>query len=376
MPATQDPRVAPLFRPLKIGKLELANRIAMAPMTRGYSPGNVPGDDVARYYRSRAEGGVGLIITEGTFVDHPHANGYPRVPAFYGAALDGWRKVVDEVHAAGGKIAPQIWHTGPSRRPGVEPDPSLPGVGPSEIRENGQLVVRKASARDLADIVASFGRAARDAKAVGFDAVEIHGAHEYLIDAYLWEKTNPHNDGYGGSLEKRTRLAVEVVKAVRAAVGPDFPVIFRFSQWKQQDYRAKLANSVDELSRVLGPISRAGVDIFHASTRRFWEPEYPGSPETLAALTKKITGKPVIAVGSIGLGYEFRGEATPSEAADPLRNPNNVDEAARQLTDGWFDIAAVARVLLSDPAWPNKLKEGRRSDIAPFTDDAFKSLVM
>jgi len=165
------------------------------------------------------------------------------------------------------------------------------------------------------------------------------------------------------------------VQAVREAVGPKFPVIFRFSQWKQQDYHAKLAYSASDLARVLTPISNAGVDIFHASVRRFWAPEFESGPETLAAITKKITGKPVITVGSIGLGYEFRGVVSQDET-DPFRNPNNVDEAAKQLSEGCFDIAAVGRALLSEPQWPNMIKEGKRSEIRQFTDAALESLII
>jgi 2,4-dienoyl-CoA reductase-like NADH-dependent reductase (Old Yellow Enzyme family) len=369
-----DPKVASLFEPITIGDLELPNRIAMAPMTRCFSPGNVPGQDVADYYKSRAAGGVGLIITEGTFINHPQANGYARVPAFYGKALDGWRAVVDAVHSGSGKIAPQIWHTGPMRRPGTEPDPSLPGIGPSEVVEDGNVVVRKATKQDIDEIVAAYAQAAGDAQRTGFDALEIHGAHGYLIDAFLWEKTNTRDDEYGGSIENRTRFATEIVRAVRAAAGSRFPVIFRFSQWKPQDYQAKLAYSESDLARVLGPISDAGVDIFHASVRRFWEPEFASGPETLALLTKRITGKPVITVGSIGLGYEFRG-APFQDDSDPLRNPNNVDEAARQMSRGGFDIAAVGRALLSEPEWPNLLRAGRRSEIRQFSDEALATLV-
>jgi 2,4-dienoyl-CoA reductase-like NADH-dependent reductase (Old Yellow Enzyme family) len=368
-----DPKVAQLFEPLELGRLRLANRIAMAPMTRCFSPKNIPGQDVAEYYESRAKGGVGLIITEGTFVS-PQANAYPNVPAFYGEALEGWKKVVEAVHSVGGKIAPQIWHTGPSRRPGMEPDPSLKGIGPSERTEDGKVVVTSATKAEIDELAASFGRAAGAAKRIGFDAVEIHGAHEYLIDAFLWEKTNMREDEYGGSIENRGRFAVQVVKAVRSAVGEEFPVIFRFSQWKQQDYKAKLGYNADELSRVLKPISEAGVDVFHASTRRFWSAEFEDGPETLAALTRRITGKPVIAVGSIGIGYEFRGSPS-EEGTDKFRNPDNVDEAARQVSEGSFDIAAVGRALLGDPEWANKLKEGRRSEIRPYSDEALASLV-
>ena len=374
MSENTDPHVASLFQPFALGPLALRNRIAMAPMTRCFSPGNIPGKDVADYYKSRTAGGVGLIITEGTVINHPQASAYPNVPAFYGKALDGWKVVVDEVHAAGGKIAPQIWHTGPSRRPGVEPNPELPGIGPSEVVVDGKVVVARATKQDIDDMIGAFAQAASDAKSLGFDAVEIHGAHEYLIDAFLWEKTNTRDDEYGGSVENRTRFAVEIVKAVRAAVGKDSTIGFRFSQWKQQDYHAKLAYNKADLAKILLPISEAGVDIFHASVRRFWAPEFESGPETLAQLTKQITGKAVITVGSAGLSYEFRGKPDANEK-DPFLNPDNVDEAALELTAGNFDILAVGRALLNDPDWANKVRTGERSKIIPYSDESLKSLV-
>jgi 2,4-dienoyl-CoA reductase-like NADH-dependent reductase (Old Yellow Enzyme family) len=369
-----DSEVAPLFQPFQLGALHLANRIAMAPMTRCFSPGNIPGKDVAEYYKSRAVGGVGLIITEGTIINHPQASAYPNVPAFYGKALDGWSQIADAVHSADGKIAPQIWHTGPSRRPGIEPNPLKPGIGPSEVVVDGVIVVARATKQDIDDIVGAFAEAASDAKRLGFDAVEIHGAHEYLIDAFLWDKTNARDDEYGGSIENRTRFAVEVVRAVRAAVGKDFTIGFRFSQWKQQDYHAKLAYNKIDLARVLLPISDAGVDIFHASVRRFWAPEFVGGPETLAQLTKEITGKAVIAVGSTGISYEFRGDPN-TKISDPFLNPDNVDEAAREASAGYFDILAVGRALLNDPNWANKVRTGHRSEIIPYNDESLKILV-
>jgi len=121
-----------LFTPFRYGPLELANRIVMAPMTRNKSPGNIPGEDVVEYYRRRAAGGVGLIITEGTCIDHIAASGYPDVPYFHGEErLEGWRKVVEAVHAEGGKIAPQLWHCGGMRRAGTPPEGDVNGYTPS-----------------------------------------------------------------------------------------------------------------------------------------------------------------------------------------------------------------------------------------------------
>jgi 2,4-dienoyl-CoA reductase-like NADH-dependent reductase (Old Yellow Enzyme family) len=272
-----------LFRPFELGKLKLANRIVMAPMTRNKSPGNIPGDDVAAYYERRAAGGVGLIVTEGTCVDHIAASGYPDVPYFHGEErLAGWKKVADAVHARGGKIAPQLWHCGGMRKAGTLPEGDVNGYTPSGMNMPGKVNRHVMSKQDIDEVVAAFARGAADAKALGFDAVEIHGAHGYLIDQFFWEGTNQRDDEYGGSMANRGRFAVEIITAVRAAVGPDFPIILRYSQWKQQDYAARLVTTAEQLGEFLAPLAAAGVDIFHCSTRRFWEPEFEGSDLNLA----------------------------------------------------------------------------------------------
>ena len=281
-----------LLSPFSLGSLSLSNRVAMAPMTRSMSPGNIPNDDVVEYYSRRAAGGVGLIITEGTCVGHKASSGYPDVPFIAGEeALDGWKKVVDAVHAEGGKIAPQLWHVGGIRRPGIEPGGDLPGYSPSGMAFPGKVTGHAMTKEDIDEAVEAFVQAAVDAERIGFDAVEIHGAHGYLLDQFFWEGTNARDDEYGGSVENRTRFACEIVRGIRARVSADFPVIFRFSQWKQQDYGARLADTPEQLAEFLQPLVDAGVDIFHCSTRRFWEPEFEGSDLNLAGWTKKLTAK-------------------------------------------------------------------------------------
>lgn len=362
-----------LFSPFSMGKLQLSNRVVMAPMTRSFSPGGVPGDPVVDYYRRRAEADVGLIITEGTTVDHKAANGYPNVPRFHGEdALAGWRRVVDAVHAAGGKIAPQLWHVGSVRRLGTEPDGTVPGYGPMEKIKDGKLIVQGMTQANIDDVVDAFARAARDAQAIGMDAVEIHGAHGYLIDQFFWEGSNQRSDGYGGSLTNRSRLAIEIIRAVRRAVGPDFPVIFRFSQWKQQDYSARLVQSPEQLASFLTPLSDAGVDIFHCSTRRFWEPEFSGSDLNLAGWTRKLTGKPTITVGSVGLsGSEF---TTFFGNTDEVAKPASIEGLLERLNAREFDLVAVGRALLVDAQWSRKVRESRQQEILPFTRQALMSL--
>ncbi|PWB34849.1 12-oxophytodienoate reductase [Pseudomonas sp. SDI] len=365
--------VNPLFQPFHLGALELPSRVVMAPMTRTFCPGGVPHGKVVDYYRRRAAAGVGLIITEGTTVGHQAANGYPNVPRFYGEdALAGWKKVVEAVHAEGGKIVPQLWHVGSVRRIGTEPDASVPGYGPSEKRKDGNVVVHGMSQQDIQDVIAAFAQAARDAQAIGMDGVEIHGAHGYLIDQFFWDVSNQRSDEYGGDLAGRSRFAIELIQAVRAAVGPDFPIIFRFSQWKQQDYSARLVHSAEALRAFLQPLSDAGVDIFHCSTRRFWEPEFDGSPLNLAGWTRQLTGKPTITVGSVGLDGEFLQFMVDT---DKVAQPASLENLLQRLNNQEFDLVAVGRALLVDPQWAAKVRDGREAEILPFSREALTSLV-
>jgi 2,4-dienoyl-CoA reductase-like NADH-dependent reductase (Old Yellow Enzyme family) len=361
-----------LFQPVQLGTLKLASRVVMAPMTRSFSPGGIPDAKVVEYYRRRARAGVGLIITEGTTVGHKAANGYPDVPQFHGdKALAGWRRVVEAVHAEGGKIVPQLWHVGNVRKLGTPPEPEVPGYGPMEKRKGDRVVVHGMSHADIAEVIAAFAQAAADAKAIGMDGVEIHGAHGYLIDQFFWEGSNQRTDEYGGDLAQRSRFAIELVQAVRAAVGPGFPIIFRFSQWKQQDYSARLVQSPEELAVFLQPLADAGVDIFHCSTRRFWEPEFQGSPLNLAGWARKLVGKPTITVGSVGLDGEFLQFMVDT---DKVAQPASLDNLLERLGREEFDLVAVGRALLVDPDWAAKVRDGREQDILPFSREALASL--
>lgn len=370
--------VSALFEPIDLGPLHLKNRIAMAPMTRTFSPGNVPNDLVTAYYARRAENEVGLIITEGTCINHKASNGYPRVPFIYGEeALAGWKKVVDAVHAKGGKIAPQLWHVGAIRKEntGADPDPSVPGYSPSGLVRPGVENGVAMSIDDIHEVIEAFAQAAEDSKRIGFDAVEVHGAHGYLVDQFFWEGSNQRDDEYGGDMVGRTRFACEIVAAIRERVGADYPIIFRFSQWKQQDYNARLCETPEELDAFLKPLVNAGVDIFHCSTRRFWEPEFEGSDLNLAGWTKKLTGKPVITVGSVGLNASFIDE----DKRDMVDSSNvataSIDELGKRMAEGEFDMVAIGRALLQDPQWVLKIKQGRYDELDDYSKEALKALV-
>ncbi|MCJ9705986.1 MULTISPECIES: NADH:flavin oxidoreductase [unclassified Bradyrhizobium] len=360
-----------LFRPFTHKGLSLPNRVVMAPMTRSFSPNGVVTADVAQYYRRRAEGGVGLIISEGTGVDRPASLNDPNVPRFHGVQeLAGWRRIVDEVHDAGGLMAPQLWHVGAVRT--REKDWQPPGAydSPSGLSRPEKNLGVPMSDEDIADAIRAFADAALAAKRSNFDAVELHGAHGYLIDQFFWEGTNRREDAYGGrNLPGRARFAADIVRAVRKSVGPEFPILLRISQWKQQDFAVKLASTPRELEAWLMPLREAGVDILHCSQRRFWEAEFEGSDLNFAGWAKKVTGLPTISVGSVGLTGEFIA-AYGGESSRPA----SLDELVRRLDREEFDLVAVGRALLQDPQWLLKVRDGRAAELMAFDRSAFATL--
>ena len=367
--------VESLFQPLSINSLHLNSRIVMAPMTRLFSPQGVPGENVAAYYRRRAESEVGLILSEGTVIERPASRNEPNIPSFYGAAaLAGWQRVIEQVHAAGGRMGPQLWHVGAVPSSATEWEPTEPVESPSGLLAADKPRGRAMSDRDIADTIEAFGRSAASAKALGFDTVEIHGAHGYLIDQFFWSATNRRTDAFGGtSLRERSRFAVEVIKSVRRAVGEDFPVIVRLSQWKQQDFSVRLAANPQEMAEWLVPLVEAGADVLHCSQRRFWEAEFPDVDGTtglnFAGWAKKLTGARTITVGSIGLSGEFL-----AAFAGESSTPQNLDELLRRLEREEFDLVAVGRALLADPQWAAKVHRGEQTALRGFSPAALGEL--
>ena len=370
-----------LFEPLQVGPMQLRNRIVMSPMTRAFSPEGIPGEDVASYYGRRAESGVGLIVTEGTWVPHPGAANEENVPNFYGdEALAGWKQVVDEVHRAGGCIMPQLWHVGLSLKRKIEgifaeaaAGPADRQVGPSgygsATGERPRLIKEPMTQRDIDDVIEAFATAAGSAKRLGFDGVAFHGAHGYLFDQFFWSETNRRADKYGGSIESRTRFACEVLQECRRRVGADFPLMFRMSQWKLQDYAARICATPQELERLILPLVEAGVDIFDCSQRRFWEAEFEGSHLNLAGWVKKLSGKPTMTVGSVGLNIDLtsslKGEG--SKLA-------SIDGVVERLWRGEFDLIGVGRALISDPQWPVKVRTGAVDEMKAFDSQDLMTL--
>lgn len=359
-----------LFRPGHIGALNLRNRIVMAPMTRSRSPGGVPGADVAAYYRRRAEGGVGLIVTEGTWVPHWSASDDPDAPTFHGdAALAGWKHVVDEVHAAGAAIMPQLWHvgqlldkTGASRGHLFGPSGMTGGIGIAPTATD-----TPASQTEIDAVIDAYATAALSAKQLGFDGVELHAGHGYLIDQFFWADTNRRTDRYGGDVAGRTRFAVEIVQEIKRRTGAGFPVTLRFSQWKMHDFGVTLFANPTEMAAFLEPLVDAGVDAFHASQRRFWEGEF-GTDLNLAAWAHKLSGKPGIAVGSVTLQRDLIDsfDGSGSEATD------NLPLLRRRMERGDFDFIAVGRALIANPDWPRRVH--KEQPIVAYVQSALATL--
>ena len=218
-----------LFSPVKLGSIQMSNRIVMAPLTRNRAGADgVPQPINVTYYEQRAS--AGLIVTEATPIS-VMAHGYPALPGIYtDAQVAGWKKVTDAVHAKGGKIVIQLWHVGRISHPSLLPAGELP-VAPSAIKPAGQAFTyqglvdyvepRALAQSELPGIIADYVHATKAALAAGFDGVEIHAANGYLLDQFLRDGTNQRTDQYGGSVENRARLLLEVTKAVVDVAGGD-----------------------------------------------------------------------------------------------------------------------------------------------------------
>lgn len=357
-----------LFEPGNIGKMVVKNRIVMSPMcTLVHNPDTSLKDEEADYYAERAKGGVGLIMGQ-TSTILPEAAAPMRTGTWDDKFLPGLRRVADAIHQYDVKCAFQLTHHGRlltqyrhMMPQGVEIRPIAPSAIPRLLTEiqiprtqDAGIVspwvadnepAEEASKEDIKRIIGGFAAAAGRVKRAGFDAVEIHGGHGYLISQFLSPLVNRRTDEYGGSTEKRARFACEVIEAVREKVGPDFPIVFRLSG---SDFLEGGIN-IDEVVVQAPLFVEAGADALDVSASEQasidWQyPSYlfpPGPLVHLAERVKKAVKVPVITVGKLG---------------DPLF----AEEVLRQ---GKADFIAMGRPLLADPELANKAKEGRIDDI-------------
>lgn len=360
-----------LFSPYRLKTIELRNRFVVPSMQRWRCRDGRPTSAVAAYYGARAAGGFAIVNSEAVAIDHPSACGKASALRLIPDTRDAWRTCVDAVTRQGAHMLMQLWHQGAMRV--VDEGDALPSVlreaptlSPSGLVLGERAAGRSATVRELADIRDAYVRSALIAQEIGAAGVEVHGGHGFLLDQFLWAATNLRVDEYGGAdIAARARFPVEVVQAIRQAVGPDFIISFRFSQWKELDYSARIVASPGELERMLQVLLAAGVDMFNVSTRRFYKPEWPDSDMGLAGWTKRLSGAPVVAVGGVGVSNDVL-EAMKGGA--PTRN--DVEASLRALVirfrQGEFDLVAVGRASLADGDWVSKVADGRFDEIREF----------
>ncbi|HJU49700.1 MAG TPA: alkene reductase [Pseudogulbenkiania sp.] len=334
-----------LLTPLRLGAVTLNNRVLMAPLTRlrNTEPGDLPTPLAAEYYRQRA--GAGLIINEGTHIS-PTAKGYAGAPGIYSEEqVRAWKEVNDAVHAAGGKIAIQLWHTGRISHTSLQPNGESP-VAPSALRadsntnirdENGQLVraptstPRALETAEIEDLIEDYRRATDNARRAGFDLVEIHGAHGYLLDQFLSPAANQRTDQYGGSVENRARLVLEVLDAViaewdAAHVGIRLSPLGVFNGLSETDQQ-------EMALYLIGEIAKRNIAFLHLS-----EPDWAGGPkwpDEFRRAVRQAYPHPIVAAG----GY-------------------TVDKAEELIRAGLIDAVAFGRPFIANPDLPERFAQG------------------
>jgi 2,4-dienoyl-CoA reductase-like NADH-dependent reductase (Old Yellow Enzyme family) len=357
---------SPLFTSFTLNKVTLPNRFVLPGMQRGWCKDGAPTDLLDNYYCRRVEGGAGLIISESVAVDHRTSTKSRMFAWLTDRTLDSWARCTGRVKAAGGHMLFQLWHEGAMRKDRPNDLPSdHPTLSPSGIAHRDKFVGRAFTGDELIEIKEAFVRSARLAQAAGADGVEVHAAHGYLLDQFLWPVTNRREDGYGGDdIADRVRFPAEIVAGIRAACGPDFIISIRYSQWKEDDYDAKIVNSSEELGIMLTALREAGVNVLHASTRYFWKPEWEGSDLNFAGWSRKLSGLPVITVGSVGLNIDIMDSLRGAEVEG--RVEQGVAELVRRFDAKEFDLVSVGRSQIGDPDWVNKVREGRYIEVRTF----------
>lgn len=335
-----------LFSPFTLGSYRLRNRIGVAPMTRMSSPGHsIPRQDVLDFLVTRARNGAAVVYTEAIVTDYESAQGYPRQARLTTQRqIDAWRRVTDDIRAAGAVSIMQMFHCGRTAWPEVNPagrsiaPSALAPVQNNPITGEPYPIPDVISRFDIEHVIEGFRETARGAIAAGFDGVEIHGAHGYLISQFLSAYSNQREDDYGGSVERRYRFAHEVIEAVRPVVPADRLLTFRISDWGVVDMEVSLFESRENWQQVMRLLDAEPLDAISVSTYRYQEEAF-GSGLTMAALSRESTTKPLMICGGI------HDRAT---AEDALRDA---------------DIVLSAKSILLNPDWVEDLRQGRPSPL-------------
>ena len=346
-------RFKKIFEPTNIGNMQLKNRIVMPPMGTNYAEaGGAVSQRMIDYYEARARGGVGLIIVEGSAPGLQCNISFQGSPSHQASLGDdkfvpGWKKLTDAAHKYNARIAIQIMHGTLENWNGkaVQVSPS-PLIVPARFMGILGGPPHELTVEEIAERVEWFASAARRAKEAGFDGVEVHGAHQYIVAAFLSSATNQRKDKYGGSVENKARFLVEIIQAIRQEVGPDFPVWVRFNA---QEWGVENGITIEETKQMVPLAVDAGAQALHVSAYGAGSyittapiPDTPGFLVPLAEEVKKLTNVPVIAVGRLDL-----------ELGEKI------------LEEGKADLIAIGRRLLADPDLPNKVAEGRLDEVNP-----------
>jgi 2,4-dienoyl-CoA reductase-like NADH-dependent reductase (Old Yellow Enzyme family) len=317
-----DNPCAPLFSPFAFGTRTLRNRFVMAPMTRRRSVGGFPGDDTRSYYRLRAEGGVALIVTEGGYIDANSFAANPEFPLFSGDSLAAWGKALADARAAGAWVIPQIWQAYP----------------PPDVLCQPEMAIHPRFARYMEK---TYAEAAARIREAGFDGVELHGGGKHTTDLFAPDR------------ETAAPVAGRIVRAVRRAVGKDFPIALRISEWRRSDGATPFVSSDAELRNQLLPCAEAGVDVFDMQTDHFLQVN--GGKRTLASCWAAVAQelRPAIAGGGIS-------------SSDPAVISEHLRLLAKAADNKEISLLALGRPLLSDPQWVQKCAAGRLDEIIPY----------
>src|SRR4030043_1202014 len=349
-------RFKKIFEPTNIGQMRLKNRIVMPPMGTNYAePGGAVSQRMLDYYEGRARGGAGLIIVEGSAPSLQCNISFQGSPSYQASLGDdkfipGWRKLTDAAHKYNTRIAIQIMHGTLENWDGklVQVGPS-PGVVPARIMGVFGGPPHELTVGEIAERVGWFASAAGRAKKSGFDGVEIHGAHQYIVAAFLSSATNQRKDNYGGSVENKARFLTEILQATIKEVGPDFPVWVRFNA---REWGVENGVTIEETRQLIPLVVKVGAQALHVSGYGVGSyittapiPDTPGLLVPLAEEVKKLADVPVIAVGRLDL-----------ELGEKI------------LEEGKADLIAIGRRLLADPDLPNKEDKGRLNEVIPCID--------
>lgn len=342
----------PALQAARIGRLQLANRLTVAPMTRvSAASDGTPTAEMADYYREFAQGGFGLVISEGTYTDTAHSQGYLNQPGLATERhIDGWRRITDAVHAAGSPMLLQLMHAGALSQGNSH---AAETIAPSAVRPMGQMleeyggagqwpVPREMTAADIDFAVAGFVATADRARAAGFDGVEIHAANGYLLDQFLTVYTNGRRDEYGGGVANRIRLTARVVTEIRHRLGSDFVIGVRLSQTKVNDVAYRWPGAAEDAEVIFSAIADAGADYLHIASegRNFIDTARFSDGRTITAVARQVTGLPVIANGGM----------------------HDLGQAADVLDGGHADLLSIGRAALANPDLPNRLTGGVELD--------------